>query len=74
MTMASFDADIRPMFRPRDRQAMLSNFDLWSFDDVKENAELILERLEEGDMPCDGGWPEEQVRRFTDWIGEGTPP
>jgi len=43
----TFDRDIEPLFREGDRSPMLAFFDLWSFDDVKENA---------GPMPCDGAW------------------
>lgn len=52
---------------------MLYAFDLWSHADVREHADLILERLEEGSMPCDGAWPEEQVGVFRAWIAEGSP-
>ena len=48
-------------------------FDLWSYDDVRENAELIHERLEDGSMPCDGEWPESRVALFRAWIDGGTP-
>ena len=70
----SFATDIRPLFRPDDSDAMSWAFDLNSFDDVKEHAEAIYERLEDGSMPCDEPWPEEQVRRFRAWIDEGMPP
>jgi hypothetical protein len=69
----SFDTDIRPLFREGDRTAMLYAFDLWSHADVREHADAILERLEEGAMPCDGPWPEDQVEIFRAWIEEGTP-
>jgi hypothetical protein len=62
------------MFREFDRTEMEWAFDLWDYDDVKENAAAILERLEAGDMPCDGEWPEEQVDRFRTWVREATPP
>ena len=64
--MASYDADIRPLFRERDRGAMLSRFDLWSYDDVKANADAILGRLAAGSMPCDGAQPmtAEDAERF----------
>ena len=29
-------------------------FDLWSYTDVQKEAVGILERLEDGTMPCDG--------------------
>ena len=70
----SFERDIRPLFREKDRQRMEWAFDLWNHPDVKENAELILERLEDGDMPCDGAWSEEQVGRFRTWKDAGFPP
>lgn len=71
--MASFDTDIRPLFREFDRQQMEFAFDLWDYEDVKEHAPDILERLEDGDMPCDDPWPEERIQMFRSWIDEGTP-
>jgi hypothetical protein len=49
-------------------------FDLGSHDEVKANADGILARLEEGDMPCDDPWPAEQVDLFRSWIAAGSPP
>jgi len=69
----SFERDIRPLFREDDRQAMEFAFDLHSYEDVRENAAGILERLEDGSMPCDGEWPDERVARFRTWMGAGTP-
>ncbi len=72
--MASFEQDIRPLFREFDRTEMEWAFDLWSYEDVKENAEGILERLEARDMPCDGPWSDEHIETFRLWIGEGMDP
>jgi hypothetical protein len=69
----SFEIDIRPLFRDGDVDAMEFAFDLRSYEDVQENAEQIYERLEDGSMPCDGEWPEEQVALFRAWIDAGTP-
>jgi hypothetical protein len=69
----SFEQQIRPLFRERDRQSMKWAFDLSSHDDVARNGEAILERLRDGSMPCDGAWPDEQVALFERWIAEGTP-
>jgi hypothetical protein len=69
----TFDDDIKPLFRDKDRERMEFAFDLWSHGDVKDNAETILERLEEGDMPCDGAWSDEQVALFKRWIEAGSP-
>jgi hypothetical protein len=70
----SYETDIRPLFREKDRSRMEFAFDLWKYDDVKENADAILERLSDGDMPCDGEWPEEQVGLFRRWVEGGSQP
>ena len=72
--MPSFQSDIRPLFREYDRENMDYSFDLWEYDDVKENADDILDRLEEGDMPCDAPWPEERIATFRQWMEEGMEP
>jgi hypothetical protein len=72
--VVSFDADVRPLFRDDDADAMSWAFDLRSYEDVRANAEGIYERLEDGSMPCDEPWPEERVQLFRDWIDAGTPP
>jgi hypothetical protein len=56
----TYAADIKPLFRERDRRAMTFLFDLWDYEAVKENAEAILGATEGGDMPCDGAWPVER--------------
>ena len=70
----SYAHDIRPLFREHDRESMMSHFDLFSYDDVRANAEPIYQRLEEGDMPCDGAWPRERVDRLRSWIDGGLLP
>ena len=69
----SFEQDIKPLFRERDRESMKQAFDLWSRDDVARSSEAILGRLREGTMPCDGAWPEEQVAAFQRWVDAGMP-
>ena len=69
----SFETDIRPLFRAEDADAMSWAFDLASYEDVKEHAESIYERLADGSMPCDEPWSAERVQRFRDWIDAGTP-
>jgi hypothetical protein len=69
----SFERDIRALFRDKDRQRMEWAFDLWRLEDVKGNAQAILQRLEDGDMPCDGSWPPEQIQKFRDWLQAGMP-
>jgi hypothetical protein len=70
----SFTADVKPLFREEDRSSMDFAFDLWSYDDVKANAALILERVADGTMPCDEAWSEDKVRIFRSWIAAGCPP
>ncbi len=78
-TTPSFETDIKPLFRERDRGAMLRAFDLWSYEDVKANADRILAAVRSGSMPCDGRWPEEQVDLLQRWVdgdkpaGDGLP-
>ena len=64
----SFARDIRPLFRAEDIDAMDFVFDLSSYEDVRENAEDIYERVEDGTMPCDQAWPVERVRLLRSWI------
>ena len=72
----SFERNIKPLFRERDRGAMVSvaKFDLWARDDVAERSAAILERLEDGSMPCDDAWPEDRVALFRRWMDEGCSP
>lgn len=69
----SFERDIRPLFRETDREEMSFAFDLWEYDEVKENADAILERVSAGEMPCDGPWPDERVAAFRGWVDAGMP-
>jgi len=69
--MVRFEQDIKPLFRPVDYESMAWAFDLSSYDEVKDHAAAILERLREGSMPCDGEWPEEQVEQFQRWTETG---
>ena len=67
----SFDQHIKHLFRPTDRQSMAFAFDLWDLEDVRTNADAILGRLQEGTMPCDGGWSSDKVELFDRWIATG---
>jgi len=70
----SFAADIRPLFRDGDVDAMEYRFDLRSHADVSAHAEAIWERVEDGSMPCDDMWPLETVELFRRWIDTGMAP
>jgi hypothetical protein len=71
--MVSFDSNIKPLFREKDRDSMRRAFDLWSYVDVQTHADSIAERLKNGSMPCDGAWPAERVQLFERWIENGKP-
>jgi truncated hemoglobin YjbI/CDGSH-type Zn-finger protein len=67
----SFEKHIRPLFRARDRLSMKFAFDLGAFDDVRQHADAILERLQAGTMPCDGAWTQEKLGAFQRWVKSG---
>jgi hypothetical protein len=48
-------------------------FDLWTWEDVRANAAGILERLEDGSMPCDDPWPKASIALFRGWLEAGCP-
>jgi hypothetical protein len=69
----SFERDVRPLFRERDRGSMreIAGFDLWAREDAVEHSQAILGRLEDGSMPCDQPWPDERVALFRRWVEAG---
>jgi hypothetical protein len=72
-----FEADIKNLFRPVPDQSVMLNisgFDLRKFEDVRDNAERIFERIADGTMPCDGSWPPDRVATFRKWIDDGMKP
>jgi hypothetical protein len=72
--MTGFESDIKPLFRETDVVEMEFAFNLLDYEDVKANAQGILERLEAGDMPCDEPWDEERIAKFRSWVEGGTQP
>ena len=69
----SFARDIRPLFRDKDRDSMISAFDLFDYSDVSDNADAIVGSLRSGQMPCDGAWPDADVDTLQQWIDTGKP-
>jgi hypothetical protein len=69
----SFERDIKPLFRTKDRDSMLRAFDLFDYEDVVEHANAIVGSLRSGKMPCDGAWADSQVDKLMQWIDRGTP-
>ena len=76
MPLLSFEQDIRPMFRDEDIQEMLdiADFDLSKYEHVRTRAAEINERLNDGSMPSDGAWSNEQLARFKQWMEDGMQP
>jgi hypothetical protein len=72
-TEISFDAHIRPLFRELDRDEMASFIDLWAYEDVRDNASAITERLEDQSMPCDKPWSADQIDLFQRWVNARFP-
>jgi hypothetical protein len=72
----SFERDIKGLFREKDVRSMINTrgFNLSLYEEVEPRAERILERLEAGDMPCDGAWPPAQIDTFRKWIADGKAP
>jgi len=69
----SFERDIRPLFRTKDRDSMLRAFDLFDYASVAAHADAIVGALRSGRMPCDGAWPAAQVDKLQQWIDMGKP-
>ena len=67
----TFAEDIKPLFRPKDRESMMTAFDLFDYEDVAQHADAILGSLRSGEMPCDGAWSEDQVDKLQRWIDQG---
>ncbi len=75
MGALSFAADIRPLFREEDIEAMKPNgVDLSSYEGVKKRAQDIYARLFAKEMPCDGSWSAENIKRFKEWMESGMEP
>ncbi len=76
----SFAADIRPLFRDVDIQHMSWFCDLSKYEDVRDNADDILDRITQTGpkmMPPanDGGpWPQAQIDLFRQWKDSGCAP
>jgi len=79
MPQVSFDKDIKPLITEVDRNHMLFMFDLWSYNDVKDNADDIYDSVSNGRMPPppprgDGPWSKDKSDLFKQWIDGGYQP
>ena len=79
MPQVSFDKDIKPLMSEAERDHMLFMFDLWSYNDVKDNADDIYDSVSNGRMPPppsqgDGPWSKDKVDLFKQWMDGGYQP
>lgn len=68
-----YELHIRPLLRLIDRDNMAWRFDLWDYNQVKANADIILLRTaaDMPPLPYGGPWPAEWVALFQRWKDEG---
>jgi hypothetical protein len=76
----TFEKDIKPLFTRDDQEHMgpdgQSMFNLWNYDDVKDNATIILQVVKSGRMPPPEDkrpWTPQMIQKFNDWINSGYP-
>jgi hypothetical protein len=75
MSKRTFSKDIRPLFRSYDVESMkASGIDLSAYEEVKSRANDIYSRLSAKEMPCDGGWSAENLKKFKEWMEGGMEP
>ena len=48
--------------------------DLSSYEDVRKRAKDIHARLSAKEMPCDGPWSAENIKKFKEWMESGMEP
>jgi len=73
--MLSYAKDIKPLFRGSDIASMKpAGLDLGSYKDVSAASDKILSRLQDGSMPCDGRWRQEDIDKFRQWVTDGKLP
>lgn len=70
-----FELHIQPLMRILDREHMIraAGLDLWDYDQVRANADLIISRLESNMPPLayGGPWPNEWIGLFRRWRDSG---
>ena len=70
----SFANDIKSLFTEVDKDHMEFMFDLWSYKDVKDNADDILDSVLNGRMPPNNPWSQDKVDLFKQWVAGGCQP
>ena len=74
--VVSYASDIKPLFTEIDQKHMKFMFDLWSYDDVKANANEIFDSISNRRMPPptpqgEGPWSDVNIALFQEWIDGG---
>ena len=69
-----YGKDIKPLFNETDRSHMEFMLDPWSYDDVKNSADAILDAVSNGTMPPGNPWPADRVDIFKQWVNGGCQP
>ncbi|CAG8491774.1 11623_t:CDS:1 [Funneliformis caledonium] len=65
----TWNQNIRGLFTENNARCMISkNKNLTSYDDVKDNAELIYQKLSRKEMPPGDPWSEYQIGLFKRWM------
>lgn len=79
MQNISFARDIRPLFRQKDIDHMSGWLDLSDYDSVRDNADMIAQRLqgvgvERMPPPPDAPWTPQEIKLFVNWVTQGCLP
>ena len=75
MGRQSFSTDILPLSWSYDAESMKANgIGLSYYEEVKSRAGDIYSRLQAKDMPCDGGWNDQSLQEFKEWMEGGMEP
>jgi len=67
----SFERDIKPLITEAQRDALIWSFDMWDYDNFRQNAFEIVRRIEAGEPPFDTGWTAESLAMVRSWMREG---
>jgi hypothetical protein len=59
-----FETDIKPLFREADQRSMQPWFDLWSYDDVLDHAQDVLNESKTGRCPAMSHGRRERSKRY----------
>ena len=70
----SFERDIKPLFRTKDRDSMLQAFDLFEYEDVVEHADAVVGALAAGRCPATAPGPIPRSTNSSSGLTRARPP